>query len=403
MKIYLVGGAVRDKLLDRTVKEKDYVVVGATVDKMLEQGFQPVGKAFPVFLHPKTKEEYALARTEKKVSKGYHGFTFYAEPDVSLEQDLMRRDLTINAIAEDDDGTLIDPYYGQQDLEAKLLRHVSDAFAEDPVRILRVARFAARFHHLGFTIAPETMELMKNMVLQGEVNALVPERVWRETQSALCEQNPEVFFETLRECGALAVLFPSINALWGVPQNPKSHPEVDCGIHTMLVLQACVKLTDDPVIRFAALMHDLGKSCTPEDLLPSHPNHEVKSAELVDAFCAQYRVPNDYHGLAKLVAFYHTLCHQAMGLSADELLAVLEGMDIFRRPERLEPFLTACLADCRGRPTHENDDYPQADRLRQAFEVANSVNTGEIAKAHKGPAIKDAIHLARAQAIQSIL
>ncbi len=403
MKIYLVGGAVRDKLLHRPVHEKDYVVIGSTVDEMLTQGFQPVGKAFPVFLHPKTKEEYALARTEKKVDRGYHGFIFHAEPDVTLEEDLKRRDLTINAIAQDEQGHLIDPYHGQQDLEQKILRHVSPAFSEDPVRVLRVARFLARFHHLGFTIADETMQLMKDMVNAGEVNALVPERVFKELDSALKEQTPTAFFETLRACGALDILFPDIAKLWGVPQDPQYHPEIDCGIHTMMVLEAASRLTDDPVIRFAALTHDLGKAYTPSSLLPKHTGHEIISVERVKHLCELYKTPNEYTELAVLVAGLHGQCHKAMSLDAETLLDLLQKLDAFRRPQRLEPFLLACEADSRGRTGFEHSDYPQANYVRKIFQAANGIDQKAIAQHYQGEAIKSAIYKARLDAIKQVI
>lgn len=395
MKIYLVGGAVRDALLNRPVHEKDYVVVGATVDEMLAQGFQPVGKAFPVFLHPKTKEEYALARTEKKVGKGYHGFVFHTEPTVSLEEDLIRRDLTINAMARDENGQLFDPYGGVKDLEARVLRHVSEAFAEDPVRILRIARFAARFTPLGFTVATETLLLMREMVNAGEVDALVPERVWKEMQLALCEPNPEQFFEVLKACEALKVLFPDLDRLWSMPQDPHSHPEGDAGTHTMLVLKAAVNLSKDPVVRFAALMHDLGKSRTMSDFLPKHPGHEEQGAELITALCQKYRIPNEYHELAKLTGLYHGQVHKAMKLSPTELLNLLENLDAFRRPERFELFLLACMADSRGRLGYEADPYPQAAHLRKVFQAAASIDAGAIAKGLPPAEIRDAIRAAR--------
>lgn len=403
MKIYLVGGAVRDALLGREVLEKDYVVVGATVPDMLAEGFKPVGKAFPVFLHPKTKEEYALARTEKKTAKGYHGFSFYTDPSVTLEEDLKRRDLTINAIAQDETGHLIDPYHGQADLKAKLLHHVSDAFAEDPVRILRVARFAARFHHLGFKVADDTLALMKKMVTSGEVDALVPERVFKELQGALSEQTPSAFFTVLRDCGALAVLFPDLERLFGVPQRKAVHPEIDCGIHTLMVLDTAARLTPDPVIRFAALVHDLGKGDTPEAQLPSHKGHEALSVKRVDALCAHYRLPNDYTQLARLVAGYHGQCHNALSLDADALLDLFTALDLFRRPERLEPFLIACQADSLGRKGHENDEYPQAAHIKAVFEAANDINPAEIAQNHRGEAIKTAIAEARRHKIVQYL
>jgi tRNA nucleotidyltransferase (CCA-adding enzyme) len=403
MEIYLVGGAVRDALLNLPVNEKDYVVVGSTVEEMLSQGFQAVGKAFPVFLHPETKEEYALARTEKKVAKGYHGFSFYAQPDVTLEDDLQRRDLTINAIAQAKDGKLIDPYHGQEDLKNRILRHVSPAFSEDPVRILRIARFKARFHHLEFHIAEETMQLMRKMVKAGEVDALVPERVFKELNSALCEQDPAEFFEALRECGALAVLFPDIDKLWGVPQDKKHHPEIDCGVHTMMVLQAASKLSTDPKVRFAALLHDLGKAQTPKAILPKHTGHEESSVELVKKLCADYKAPTEYKELAVLVAGLHGKCHRVMNMNADELLDLLQSLDAFRRPQRLSDFLLACQADSRGRTGHEDSAYPQTTFLQSALKAANSIDEAAIAKQHQGEAIKHAIYAARLAALKNFL
>lgn len=401
MKIYLVGGAVRDALLKRPVKEKDYVVVGSTVDEMLSKGFQPVGKSFPVFLEPNTKEEYALARTEKKVDKGYHGFTFHADRDVTLEEDLKRRDITINAIAQDlDTGKLFDPYGGQTDLDQKLIRHISEAFAEDPVRILRVARFAARYASLGFKIAPDTLDLMRKMVKNGEADALVAERVWRETETALREENPAVFFEVLRACGALKVLFPELDALYGVPQNPEHHPEIDCGIHIKMVLERATALTDDPIIRFAALLHDLGKGQTPKAELPKHKGHEERSVALVKALCKRMHVPTDYEQLAVLVAGYHGDCHRLDKPEAEKLLSLLEHLDAFRRPARLPAFLLACQADSQGRPGFEDKPYEQAAILTAAYEAASGVDTGAVAAATPPNRIKQAIRDARLKAIE---
>ncbi|HRG49893.1 MAG TPA: multifunctional CCA addition/repair protein, partial [Pseudomonadales bacterium] len=357
METYLVGGAVRDQLLGLPVHERDWVVTNATPEQMLAQGYTPVGKDFPVFLHPETHEEYALARTERKTAPGYHGFIFHADPSVTLEQDLYRRDLTINAIAQDSDGKLFDPYGGQKDLQQKILRHVSSAFAEDPVRILRLARFAARFHHLGFSISDETLALMRNMVASGEVSALTAERVWRECERALGERNPQVFFAVLRQCGALAVIFPEVDALFGVPQSPQHHPEIDTGIHTLMALEQCAKLTDNTQARFATLCHDLGKALTPTDVLPRHIGHEGKSKPLVLALCERLGAPTEYRDLAVLTAVYHTHCHRALTLRATTLLELFENLDLFRRPQRLEPFLMACEADARGRTGFEQCDY----------------------------------------------
>lgn len=379
MEIYLVGGAVRDKLLKIPVKDRDYVVVGATPEQMEAVGFQPVGADFPVFLHPETKEEYALARTERKSGHGYKGFTVYSAPDVSLEDDLRRRDLTINAMAETADGQIIDPFNGQKDLNDGFLRHVSPAFSEDPVRLLRVARFAARFSEWGFRVAHSTHKLMKQMVENGEVDHLVAERVWAELRDALSEKKPSEFFRVLRACGALEKLFPEIDRLYGVPQPEKHHPEVDTGEHAMLVLDQAARLTEDNRIRFAALAHDLGKGETAEDEWPQHIGHEEKGVVLIGKLCERLRVPREYRDLAILVSRYHTHCHRAVELKASTLLDVLEGCDAFRRPERLEQFLLACQADARGRTGHENDDYPQADRFRRAFEAANKVDAGAVA------------------------
>ena len=360
MQIYLVGGAVRDKLLGLEVKDRDYVVVGATPEDMVAQGFRPVGADFPVFLHPETKEEYALARTERKTGRGYKGFTVYAAPDVTLEDDLRRRDLTINAMAEAPDGALIDPFGGAEDLRNGVLRHVSDAFSEDPVRILRVARFAARFADMGagdsepcFKVADATNALMQRMVADGEVDALVAERVWAELERALATVRPSIFFQVLRACGALDRLFPEIAALFGVPQPPKHHPEIDTGVHVMLVIDQAARLSPDTRVRFAALMHDLGKGTTPPADWPRHIGHEAAGTKLVTEFCRRLRVPNDYRDLGLLVARYHTHCHRAAELKPTTLLDTLEALDAFRRPERVEMFVLACEADARGRTGFE--------------------------------------------------
>ncbi len=367
MKTYLVGGAVRDKLLGYPFHEKDWVVVGATPEEMEQQGFVAVGKDFPVFLHPHTKEEYALARTERKTGRGYAGFSFYCGEDVSIEDDLMRRDLTINAIAEDDQGNIIDPYGGQQDLHDKKLRHVSDAFLEDPVRVLRIARFAARYHHLGFTIADETQALMRGMVDNGEVDHLVAERVWKEMQRALSEANPEIFIQSLRDCGALARLLPEIEQLFGVPQTAIHHPEVDTGVHTLMSLQQAAKLSEDTCVRFATLVHDLGKGTTPQEEWPRHIAHEGRSIPLVKQLCERIAAPRDYRDLALIVAQWHTHCHRALELRPGTVLSLLQGTDAFRRPERFNQFLLCCEADARGRTGFEERDYPQAKYLRDAL------------------------------------
>jgi tRNA nucleotidyltransferase (CCA-adding enzyme) len=373
MKIYLVGGAVRDKLLGLPVKERDWVVVGATPDEMIRLGYTPVGKDFPVFLHPQTGEEYALARTERKHGHGYTGFVVHASPEVTLEDDLRRRDLTINAMAEAADGELIDPFHGQADLDAGLLRHVSPAFVEDPVRILRVARFAARFAKWGFRVAHGTHALMKRMVANGEVDHLVPERVWSETVRGLGETAPVRFFEVLRRCGALLRLFPEIERLYGATQPPADHAETDSGVHAMRVLAQAVKLTPDPVVRFAALVHDLGEAQTPHAELPRHAGHEARSIALIEALCARLRVPNAFRELALLVAHHYTHCHHALELDAATVLDTLQAVDAFRRPDRFEKFLLACEADSRGRRGFEDQPYPQADYLRGARDSAAAV------------------------------
>ena len=392
METYLVGGAVRDKLLGLPVTDRDWVVVGATPEQMIEQGFRPVGRDFPVFLHPETNEEYALARTERKTGPGYTGFSFHAAPDVTLEQDLQRRDLTINAMAMTPDGELIDPFGGEQDLHDGLLRHVSPAFVEDPVRILRVARFAARFARWGFRVAHGTHALMKRMVANGEVDALVPERVWTETVKALAEPNPERFFEVLRACGALARIFPEIDRLFGVPQPEAHHPEIDTGVHVMLVLQQAARLSNDTRVRFAALVHDLGKGATPEAEWPGHIAHEKRSARLVREMCERLRIPRDYRDLGVITAEYHTHCHRALELKPATLLKLLESTDAFRRRERFERFLLACEADARGRKGFEDQPYPQADYLRRALDTAAAVEARTWAEQGlKGQAIARAI------------
>lgn len=374
LEIYLVGGAVRDKLLGLPHKEKDWVVVGATEQDMINRGFRRVGKDFPVFLHPETQEEYALARTERKKGKGYYGFECHASPDVTLEQDLLRRDITINAMAEDPKGHLIDPYKGHLDLQNKIIRHVSPAFLEDPVRILRAARFMARFAPLGFQIAEETKKLMRDMVENGEVDALVPERVWQEMERALKEIAPSQFILTLRECGSLERLWPELNKLWGVPQPEKHHPEIDTGVHVMLALQIACQLTQDPVVRFAALCHDLGKGETPPEEWPSHRGHEETGVPLIKKFCKKYRVPNEYRDLAVLVSRYHLHCHRVNELKPSTLLKLLKNLDIFRKPERFEKFLLACEGDARGRKGLEDNIYVQAGIFRKLAHQLRAVS-----------------------------
>ncbi len=381
MQVFLVGGAVRDQLLGRQVTERDWVVVGATADEMLAQGFQQVGQDFPVFLHPNTKEEYALARTERKSGKGYTGFVVNSDKNISLEDDLLRRDLTINAIAQDANGKLIDPFNGQADIKNKLLRHVSPAFAEDPLRVLRVARFAARYAHLGFSVAQETMALMSSMVTAGEVDYLVPERVWKETSRALTEKNPEVFFSVLRDTGALKVLFPEIDAMFGVPQTATYHPEVDTGIHSLMSLQQAVLLSQDAKIRFASLIHDLGKATTPADILPRHIGHEERSVPLVENLCQRIKCPMDYKELALITAKWHTHCHRALDLRPASILKLLLGLDAFRRKERFQEFLICCEADARGRTGFEDREYPQRQYLQQALDICQQVTAKEFVDA----------------------
>jgi tRNA nucleotidyltransferase (CCA-adding enzyme) len=397
MKTYIVGGAVRDRLLGLAVADRDYVVVGATPDEMVAQGYQPVGKDFPVFLHPETHEEYALARTERKSGHGYKGFTVYATPDVTLEEDLQRRDLTINAIAEDETGALVDPYGGQRDLAARCFRHVSDAFAEDPVRILRVARFAARF--TDFAVAPETNALMRQMVDNGEVDALVPERVWQEIARGLMEAQPSRMFHALRDCGALARLFPEIDRLFGVPQPPEYHPEVDTGVHVMLVVDWAAQQHFSLPVRFAALTHDLGKGVTPPEFWPKHHGHEAKSVELVRALCERIRVPADCRDLAVAVARDHGNVHRAVELRPGTLVELLERVDAFRRPERFEAFLQACECDFRGRPGYEDTPFPPPAYLRQALQAAQAIDAAEVARMADPAGVRDAIFQARTESV----
>jgi tRNA nucleotidyltransferase (CCA-adding enzyme) len=400
MRVYLVGGAVRDALLGLGVKERDWVVVGATREELLRAGFNEVGREFPVFLHPESKEEYALARLERKVAPGYRGFAVEFGPEVTLEQDLSRRDLTINAIAQSADGTLIDPYHGQRDIQERILRHVSDAFVEDPVRVLRVARFAARFAPLGFKVAPETLALMRTMTEGGEIDALIAERVWAETQKALSQPAAGEFFKVLRACGALKVIFPEIEALFGVPQAPKWHPEIDTGIHTLMVLDAAVALTPEASVRFAALVHDLGKARTPAQEWPSHKGHEERSVELIKSLCDRLRVPSAYRDLAILVARYHGIVHRAFELRPGTIVEFLEKSDAFRRPARFADVLMACEADRRGRTGFESAPYPQREWLTRAFEAAAAVKPTPADLAdHQGPEIAAHVRRQRTAAI----
>ena len=401
MQVYLVGGAVRDEQLGIPVRERDWCVVGATPEDLLDAGYKRVGKDFPVFLHPETGEEYALARTERKTAAGYHGFEFRAAPDVTIEDDLMRRDLTINAIAKAGDGSFVDPSNGLRDIEDRLLRHVSDAFVEDPVRVLRVARFAARFHHLGFRIAPETMRLMRTMVDNGEVDALVPDRVWKETALALSGSDSRVYFESLRECGALRVLFPEVDVLFGVPQPVKWHPEVDTGVHVMMVLEQAEKLSPDLEVRFAALVHDLGKGTTPKRYWPSHIGHEKRGVKLIRSLSQRLPVPNACRDLGALVAEFHTHCHRAFELRPKTILGVFEKADAFRRPERFEQFLLTCEADARGRSGLEDRDYGQADLLRGTLGAALGIDAAGIAKDNENSRIPRAIRRARLAAVSA--
>ena len=408
MKIYLVGGAIRDSLLGRPVTEHDWVVVGGSPEEMLAEGYRSVGKDFPVFLHPDTQEEYALARVERKTAPGYHGFDFVYDGTVTLEEDLSRRDLTINAMAQDSDTQeIIDPYHGLDDLKQKKLRHVTDAFQEDPVRILRVARFASRYHSLGFTVASKTLELMTNMVKAGEVNALTAERVWKETSRALLEPNPEIYLQVLRACGALKVVFPEIDNLYGVPQPPKYHPEVDCGIHAELVLQQAALLSQELPVRFAALCHDLGKAQTSAEILPSHHGHEMRSKRLTLELCQRLKVPNELRDIAIYVAEYHGIAHNAFELKASTVLKLFEAGDCFRQPKKLAWFLTACVADARGRPGFEQEPYKQSDYLNKLFQGAAAVSAreviAELPEQSSGPKIKEAIRQARIAVIQDTI
>ena len=404
MENYLVGGAVRDALLGLEVKDRDWVVVGASPEKLVALGYRQIGKDFPVFLHPDSSEEYALARTERKTSPGYSGFEFEYSDAVTLEEDLLRRDLTINAIAQDAQGNIIDLFNGQQDLQDKILRHVSPAFSEDPVRVLRVARFAAKLDYLGFKVADETRKLMQTMVDNGEVDALVKERVWAELDNALGERSPQVFFTVLRECGALKKLFPEIDRMFGVPQVEKYHPEIDTGVHVMMVLEQAARLTDDKRVRFAALTHDLGKGTTPADVLPQHIGHEARGVKLVKELCDRHAVPNDYRDLASLVASQHTMVFRADELRPETFVKVFNTLDLFRRPERLDLFLLAVEADSRGRKGFEQAPFPQLKTFRDAYAAATNVSTEAIvASGLKGKAIADELNKQRIQAVKQRL
>ena len=407
---FLVGGAVRDHLLNRPVIERDYLVVGASIEQMLSLGFTQVGKDFPVFLHPKTKEEYALARTERKEGKGYTGFSCYAAADVTIEEDLLRRDLTVNAMAMNSNGTIIDPYQGQKDLNNRVLRHVSEAFTEDPLRVLRVARFAARYSDLNFTIADETLALMKKISESGELEALTPERIWKEMRRSLGEQHPEVFFNVLRQCHALKVIWPELDNLWGIPNPKKWHPEICSGIHTMMVLEQAVKLTadysdeEDKInIRFAALCHDLGKGVTDNEKWPSHRGHEKAGLPLVEKICEQLKVPTAYRQLALKVCEHHLHCHNAFELKASTILNIFNQLDIWRKPEFFTGFIIACQADSLGRLGFENKPYPQRKYLEQCAQAAQTIKAQPfVEQGLKGLEIKEAISKARLNAINQV-
>ena len=396
-----MGGAVRDKLLGNPGKDNDWVVVGSTPQEMETKNFKAIGKDFPVFLHAETKEEYALARTERKTGRGYKGFIFHTSKDVTLEEDLARRDLTINAIAENKEGSLIDPFNGREDLENRILRHVSPAFVEDPLRVLRVARFAARF---GFRIAPETMTLMQAISASGELEALVPERVWSELERAMGEAYPSRFILALRGCDALNILLPEVDQLFGVPQPKKYHPEIDTGIHTLMALNQATRLSNDPHIRFAALVHDLGKGTTAKDKLPDHHGHEERGVKLIEKLCARYRVPSQYRDLAIQVSRHHLTCHRIEEMRADTILKKLESLDAFRRPERFDQFLICCEADARGRTSFEDRAYPQAGYFKKALDAANSIDPESLnQQGLKGKTMADAIRKERLNSISEVL
>ena len=402
MQVYLVGGAVRDELLGIAVKDKDFVVVGSTPDEMIAAGFKSVGKDFPVFLHPKTHDEYALARTERKTAKGYKGFVVHASPEVTLEEDLARRDLTINAIAKDSTGKFIDPYNGLADIQSKTLRHVSDAFAEDPVRILRAARLSARFQD--FSLAPETNQLMQQMVAAGEVDALVAERVWQELAKGLMEDKPSRMFDVLRACCALKKILPELDKLWGVPQSAQYHPEIDTGVHVMLAIDYAARQNYALAVRFATLMHDLGKGVTPAELLPQHIGHEARGIHLVKDVCKRLRVPNDCKELAQIVSKFHGKLHQVLQMKPSTLLSFIVELDAIRQPERFKDFLRACEADSRGRTGLENHATPAADLMQKVLAAAMNVDAGAVASAYDAPEqIKAAVFEARLDAVKKTL
>ncbi|RDX36083.1 multifunctional CCA addition/repair protein [Kangiella sp. HD9-110m-PIT-SAG07] len=404
MEIYLVGGAVRDQLLGLDVVDHDYVVVGATPNAMKQRGFKEVGKDFPVFLHPETGEEYALARTERKSGHGYKGFEVDFSQDITLEQDLMRRDLSINAIAQQEDGTLVDPYNGQQDLQHKTLRHISPAFAEDPLRVLRVARFAARFRYLGFTVAPETLLLMTELTHKGELEYLTAERVWTETHKALATQSPQVYFEVLRECGALKILFPELDQLWGIPNPEKWHPEIDTGVHTMMVLEQSAHKTDDVCVRFAAAVHDLGKGVTPKDQWPQHRGHEEAGVPLIQQLCRRIKAPKDYQSLAIQVSRYHLHSHKMFELRAKTVHKVLKSIGAYKKEAVLEQFIIACEADFNGRLGLEDKPYPQGDLLRQCYQVSKKIDAQPfIERGYEGAKLGEAIEREKIRKIKAHL
>lgn len=403
MKIYLVGGAVRDQLLGLPVKERDWVVVGSTPEELLKLGYRPVGKDFPVFLHPESKEEFALARTERKTGHGYTGFETNFSEYVSLEEDLLRRDLTINAMAQDENGTIIDPYNGQEDLTNRVLKHVSQAFVEDPVRILRLARFAARFNQLGFTVDKSTIKLMQDMVDNKEVDYLVAERVWQETQRALSGNSPQVFFEVLKSCGALEKIFPELYNLYGVPNPEKHHPEIDSGVHTLMVLEQASLLSKNPRVRFAALVHDLGKATTPKDLWPKHHGHEKRGVKLVNKLCERLKIPKNYTKLALKVTECHGMCHRAFELRAETVVRLLKQLDSFRNPDDLYDFLLACKADSRGRTGFENVEYEQADYLAACFTAAKGIKSQPfIEEGYEGVELAKVMYEAQIAAVQKV-
>lgn len=402
MQVYLVGGAVRDHLLGHPYHEKDYVVVGATPEQLLSEGYQPVGKDFPVFLHPKTKEEYALARTERKSGIGYHGFQFFTDTTVKLEEDLIRRDLTINAMAMDETGQVYDPYGGQKDLDQKILRHVSDAFTEDPLRVLRVARFAARYASYGFEIAEETLQLMKRIANSGELNALTPERVWKETSRALMEDHADIYFQTLRDCDALKVLFPEIDALFGIPQRPEYHPEIDCGVHTLMALKQACKANYGLDVRFAVLVHDLGKALTPTEELPRHIMHEERGLEPVTNVCERLKVPTHLKNLALIVCKEHLKCHQIKNLKPGTVWRLLQRLDVLRKPEKVIAFVQACECDAKGRLGLEDRPYPQAQYILDAMEIVRNIRAQDLPEHVQGAEIGEMLIQYRIEALAKL-